>query len=286
KYKHEIKDFLPTTYLSEYKLPPLYDAIVNLHMPKDKHSLKHARRRMIYEEFLMFQLKVQLLKREEKKKEGGASQSFDQQKVEQFTQSFPFTLTNAQQRSLHEILADMSSPLRMNRLLQGDVGSGKTAVAAISLYATLTANKQGALMVPTEILAEQHVESLKQLFQTRANICLLTGSLKKSERDQLLVDIREGIYDIVVGTHALIQEDVFFHDLGLVIVDEQHRFGVEQCRKLREKGLDPDVLFMTATPIPRTLAITAFGDMYVSSIDELPSGRKLIETYWVKENMF
>src|SRR5699024_10675655 len=129
-------------------------------------------------------------------------------------------------------------------------------------------------------------ESLKQLFQTRANICLLTGSLKKSERDQLLVDIREGIYDIVVGTHALIQEDVFFHDLGLVIVDEQHRFGVEQRRKLREKGLDPDVLFMTATPIPRTLAITAFGDMDVSSIDELPSGRKLIETYWVKENMF
>src|SRR5699024_1163899 len=186
--------------------------------------------------------------------------------------------------SLEQILTDITSEYRMNRLLQGDVGSGKTAVAAISMYAAITAGKQCAFMVPTEILAEQHVQSLTDMFGERANIQLLTGSVKGKKRKTILEDIRNREVDIVVGTHALIQSDVCFNNLGLVIIDEQHRFGVEQRRILREKGWNPDVLFMTATPIPRTLAITAFGDMDVSVIDEMPSGRKKVATYWTKEN--
>jgi ATP-dependent DNA helicase RecG len=189
-------------------------------------------------------------------------------------------------KSLMEILNDMKSPYRMNRLLQGDVGSGKTAVAAIGLYAAKIAGKQGALMVPTEILAEQHYESLVELFKDKANIALLTGSVKGKRRKEILSALEDHKVDILIGTHALIQDDVNFSDLGLVIVDEQHRFGVEQRRLLRDKGLTPDVLFMTATPIPRTLAITAFGDMDVSTINEMPKGRKEIETYWAKDNMF
>src|SRR5690625_2698704 len=174
----------------------------------------------------------------------------------------------------------------MSRLLQGDVGSGKTAVASICLYASVTAGYQGAMMVPTEILAEQHYESIKQLFGTELEIALLTSSVKGKNRQEILERIQNQEIDIVVGTHSLIQEEVVFHQLGLVIIDEQHRFGVEQRKALREKGLSPDVLFMTATPIPRTLAITAFGDMDVSIIDELPAGRKEVETYWTTEQTF
>lgn len=183
-------------------------------------------------------------------------------------------------------MADMASPYRMNRLLQGDVGSGKTAVAAIALYAAHLSGFQGALMVPTEILAEQHADSLYQLFEKWGlNIALLTSSVKGKRRRELLERLKEGDIDILVGTHALIQDEVEFQRLGLVITDEQHRFGVEQRKKLRSKGQDPDVLFMTATPIPRTLAITVFGEMDVSVIDEPPAGRKQIETYWVKHDM-
>ena len=169
----------------------------------------------------------------------------------------------------------------MNRLLQGDVGSGKTVVAGLAMYAAVTAGKQAALMVPTEILAEQHLQSLTSLFPS-LRILLLTGSLKAAERRERLELIQTGQVDLIVGTHALIQEGVHFHDLGLVIIDEQHRFGVAQRRILREKGQNPDVLMMTATPIPRTLAITAFGDMDVSIIDQMPAGRKEIITRWVK----
>src|SRR5690625_4833072 len=180
----------------------------------------------------------------------------------------------------------MKSPYQMNRLLQGDVGSGKTAVAAICLYAAVTAGKQGAFMVPTEILAEQHYHSLKALFKGFANIVLLTGSITGNQRKEILAAISNEEADIVIGTHALIQDNVDFSNLGFVIVDEQHRFGVRQRRALRQKGLHPDVLFMTATPIPRTLAITSFGDMDISVIDEMPEGRKDIKTYWVKANTF
>ncbi|WP_077326121.1 ATP-dependent DNA helicase RecG [Virgibacillus siamensis] len=283
-YANTVDEILPEQYLESYKLPVRRDALVTMHFPNSRIDLKHARRRFIYEEFLLFQLKMQLLRKLKRESTHGNAQHYDAALLRDFIDSFPFTLTNAQQKSLNQILADMKSAYRMNRLLQGDVGSGKTAVAAICLYAALTSGKQGALMVPTEILAEQHFESLTELFGEKASIVLLTGSVKGKKRKELTAAIEEHEADIVIGTHALIQDDVNFADLGFVIVDEQHRFGVEQRRTLRDKGLNPDVLFMTATPIPRTLAITAFGDMDVSAIDEMPSGRKEIETYWAKEN--
>lgn len=286
EYGNEIEEIIPEYYLDLYKLPQRKDAIITMHYPSNRLDLKHARRRFIYEEFLLFQLKLQYFRKITRESTTGNAQVYDVGKLKGFIDQFNFTLTRAQKRSLAQILADMKSPYRMNRLLQGDVGSGKTAVAAIALYASVTAGKQGALMVPTEILAEQHYQSLKQLFGDLAQIELLTGSIKGKKRTETLAAIKEHDVHIVVGTHALIQDAVIFNNLGLVIVDEQHRFGVEQRRKLREKGLFPDVLFMTATPIPRTLAITTFGDMDVSIIDEMPLGRKEIETYWTKVNLF
>ncbi|WP_226034982.1 ATP-dependent DNA helicase RecG [Aquibacillus saliphilus] len=285
QYKNDIKEILPTSYLQEYKLPKRNEALFQMHFPTNNQTLKHARRRITYEEFLLFQLKMQWLRKRNREATQGNSQLFNQVNVDEFIKELPFTLTRAQLRSLKEILIDMRSSFHMNRLLQGDVGSGKTAVAAICLYASITAGKQGALMVPTEILAEQHYQSLKSLFTDRANVVLLTGSVKGKKRKEILELIKTNKADIIIGTHALIQEEVVFNNLGMAIVDEQHRFGVKQRRTLRDKGLNPDVLFMTATPIPRTLAITAFGDMDVSQIDEMPSGRKEVQTYWVKDNM-
>lgn len=285
-YGAHIPDLLPEEYQVNYKLPTSRQAVQTMHFPQNRVALKHARRRIIYEEFLLFQLKMQMLRKIHREATQGNAQLYDEEKVKQFVGQFPFALTTAQNKALEQILLDMKSPYRMNRLLQGDVGSGKTAVAAIALYAAVTSGKQGALMVPTEILAEQHYQSLTELFGGNAKIVLLTGSVKGKKRKQLLEEVVNNEAQIVIGTHALIQDDVYFHDLGLVIVDEQHRFGVDQRRALRDKGLQPDVLFMTATPIPRTLAITAFGDMDVSVIDQLPGGRKEVKTYWAKENMF
>ncbi|WP_074597408.1 ATP-dependent DNA helicase RecG [Sediminibacillus halophilus] len=285
QFQDSLQEILPQEYLSAYKLPGRLEAAKQMHFPDNHQMLKHARRRFTYEEFLLFQLKMQLLRKRKRESTHGNSLEYEKQAVDEFVEKLPFRLTAAQLRSLKEILTDLHSPYRMNRLLQGDVGSGKTAVAAIALYAAITARKQGALMVPTEILAEQHFQSLTELFADHATVVLLTGSVKGKRRKQILQEIAEKEADIIIGTHALIQDEVLFQDLGLVIVDEQHRFGVEQRRVLRDKGLHPDVLFMTATPIPRTLAITAFGDMDVSVIDEMPSGRKQVETYWVKENM-
>lgn len=284
EYQNEIKEILPSHYLEDYKIPLRSDALFTMHYPSNRVELKHARRRFTYEEFLLFQLKMQMLKKIKRESTTGNAQNYDVDKLKKFLNRFNFSLTNAQKQSLTEILGDLKSPHRMNRLLQGDVGSGKTAVAVLALYASLTASKQGALMVPTEILAEQHYQSLKKLFEDTAHIELLTGSIKGKKRAKILSSIENNEVNIVIGTHALIQDKVIFNNLGLVVIDEQHRFGVEQRRKLREKGLNPDVLFMTATPIPRTLAITTFGDMDVSIIDEMPHGRKEIETYWTSEN--
>ncbi|HLR41152.1 MAG TPA: ATP-dependent DNA helicase RecG [Virgibacillus sp.] len=283
-YGNEVEELLPEKYLTAYKLPTKRATLKTMHAPASRLALKHARRRFTYEEFLLFQLKIQLLRKLKREATSGNAQHFNPTQMQTFINQFPFSLTKAQEKALNQILADMKSPYRMNRLLQGDVGSGKTAVAAICLYASITANRQGALMVPTEILAEQHYQSLKELFGEQANIALLTGSVKGKKRKEIIAAIENHEIQIVIGTHALIQDDVFFDDLGLAIVDEQHRFGVKQRRTLRDKGMHPDVLFMTATPIPRTLAITAFGDMDVSVIDEMPAGRKAIETYWTKEN--
>lgn len=287
EYGDYIRENLPTAFLENYKLPGRREAIRAMHFPKNAQELKQARRRFVYEEFLYFQLKIQALRKFEREHSKGQEQHYDVKKLREFIQHLPFPLTNAQKRVINEICADLKSPYRMNRLLQGDVGSGKTVVAAVCLYATITAGNQGALMVPTEILAEQHTSSLRELFEPfDVTVELLSSSVKGKKRKQVLEQLENGDIDILVGTHALIQEDVNFKQLGTVITDEQHRFGVEQRRVLREKGENPDVLFMTATPIPRTLAITAFGEMDVSVIDEMPKGRKAIETYWAKHDMF
>lgn len=283
-YGDQIEEILPSSYLEDYKIPGRKHAVKMLHTPTNQVELKHARRRIVYEELLLFQLKMQMLKRRNKLEAGGLKQLFSREKVTAFIEQLPFELTEDQQTVLDDILNDLQSNVQMNRLLQGDVGSGKTIVAAISMYASVTAGFQTALMVPTEILAEQHYSSMEELFKDELQIALLTSSVKGKKREELLERIKNNEIDIVIGTHSLIQEEVVFHKLGLVIIDEQHRFGVEQRKALREKGLQPDVLFMTATPIPRTLAITALGDMDVSSIKQLPKGRKEIETYWIQED--
>ncbi|MCZ2258823.1 ATP-dependent DNA helicase RecG [Sporosarcina sp. G11-34] len=276
---------LPADILQAYRLPTIGAAMEMVHFPKSPEDVKHARRRFVYEELLLFQLKMQGMKKIRKEAEKGMVIHYDLAKVKNFIASLPFELTSAQKRVVNELCAELKSPMRMNRLLQGDVGSGKTVVAAIALYASITAGFQGALMAPTEILAEQHAASLAEWLEPfDVTVAFLAGSTKVKARRNLLEKLESGEIDLLIGTHALIQPDVLFKNPGLVITDEQHRFGVEQRRILRDKGLNPNVLFMTATPIPRTLAITAFGEMDVSVLDELPAGRKEIETHWMKED--
>lgn len=283
----QIPEILPQTLIDKYRLMRRDAAMFAMHFPKQPQDSHQAKRRVIFEEFFLFQMQIQGLKRSEKDAKNGVVIDYDVQRLKTFTRQLPFELTNAQKRVTNEICHDLKSPQHMQRLLQGDVGSGKTVVAAIALYATMTAGFQGALMVPTEILAQQHLESLNQLFDPlEVRTALLTGSTKTKERRAILAALAAGEIDIVVGTHALIQEGVDFAHLGLVITDEQHRFGVNQRKVLREKGYAPDVLFMTATPIPRTLAITAYGEMDVSIIDEMPAGRIPVETRWVRPPQF
>lgn len=283
KYGNLIQDDVPTDLKTKYQLLDYHDAIGKMHFPKTVNELKQARRTIIFHELFLYQLKLQALRTKERRSSKGLSILYDVEKIKEFVQSLPFELTHAQKRSINEICKDMRMPIQMNRLLQGDVGSGKTIVAAVALYAATTAGMQGALMAPTEILAEQHMKSLTSLFAPLdIKIGLLTSAVKPKDKRSLYTRLYEGELDIVVGTHALIQESVDFHRLGLVITDEQHRFGVNQRRKLAAKGIVPDVLSMTATPIPRTLAITAYGEMDVSTLDEMPAGRKPIHTSWVR----
>ena len=278
-------DVLPESLRITYRLPGISEALEGIHFPQNLDHSKNARRRFVYEELLVFQLKMQAIKKVRKEQNKGNSVAYDNNQLKKLIETLPYELTNAQKRVVNEICRDLKEPHRMNRLLQGDVGSGKTVVAAISLYAVITAGYQGALMAPTEILAEQHASSLDEwLSPMGVRIALLTGSTKTKARRIVLENLEAGNIDLLIGTHALIQPNVLFNQLGLVITDEQHRFGVEQRRVLKEKGEDPDVLFMTATPIPRTLAITAFGEMDVSMIDEMPAGRKEIDTHWMKED--
>jgi len=278
-------DVLPESLRITYRLPGISEALEGIHFPQNLDHSKNARRRFVYEELLVFQLKMQAIKKVRKEQNKGNSVAYDNNQLKKLIETLPYELTNAQKRVVNEICRDLKEPHRMNRLLQGDVGSGKTVVAAISLYAVITAGYQGALMAPTEILAEQHASSLDEwLSPMGVRIALLTGSTKTKARRIVLENLEAGNIDLLIGTHALIQPNVLFNQLGLVITDEQHRFGVEQRRVLKEKGEEPDVLFMTATPIPRTLAITAFGEMDVSMIDEMPAGRKEIDTHWMKED--
>jgi ATP-dependent DNA helicase RecG len=284
RYGKEIAEVLPEDLIRRYKLMPRARAMYTLHFPKGMEDGRLARRRMVYEELFLYELKIMWLRRLHRTQAKGIAHVFDEAEVEKFIAGLSFPLTGAQRRVVREILDDMRSEVQMNRLLQGDVGSGKTVVAAIALYASFLSGHQGALMVPTEILAEQHAQSLRKLLEPHGvRVVSLTGNQGARQRRDTLGQIQMGLADVVVGTHALIQDPVAFRSLGLVIMDEQHRFGVKQRALLREKGESPDVLHMTATPIPRTLAITVFGEMDVSTIDEMPAGRQPVDTYWVKK---
>ncbi|MDQ6420817.1 ATP-dependent DNA helicase RecG [Paenibacillus sp. LHD-117] len=287
QYGPLIEEVLPYELVERYRLMPRSEAVERIHLPGDAMQCQEARKRMVYEELFLFQLKLQAYRALNRGRGDGVAQPIGSETIRDFAATLPFALTDAQKKVVNEILTDMRRGYAMNRLLLGDVGSGKTVVAAIALYGAVRVGHQGALMVPTEILAEQHAKSLARLYEgTGLQVGLLTGSLTERKRRDLLAGLQMGLIDVVVGTHALIQDDVFFRSLSLVVTDEQHRFGVNQRSILRRKGINPDVLTMTATPIPRTLAITAFGDMDVSTIKEMPKGRKPIKTYWVKHDSF
>ncbi len=272
-----IKEYLPNKIIQKYKLCSIDFAVKNIHSPTNKESLKVALYRLVFEEFLMLQLGLFLFKNGVTEKSGVKFEK--EQNLIKILNSLPFKLTNAQNRALNEIIDDMNCGKVMNRLVQGDVGSGKTVVALLALANCVLNGYQGALMAPTEILAEQHFISLNEtLSPFGINVGLLVGSLTKKQKENVLQRVKDNEIDILIGTHALIEDKVEFNNLGIVITDEQHRFGVRQRNKLSEKGYNPDILVMTATPIPRTLALILYGDLDISIIDELPPGRQPIET--------
>ncbi|MFC6175788.1 ATP-dependent DNA helicase RecG [Companilactobacillus huachuanensis] len=283
KYHDQIDTIVPTYIRTKYKLLDDEQIVSGIHFPKTQEQGDEARRSAKFREFFLFQCGLQSIKRSDEQKNIGIVEKYDHDFIQKFVKSLPFKLTDAQDRVTKEILDDMESTHHMNRLLQGDVGSGKTIVSVIAMLAAVTAGYQAAIMAPTEILAQQHFDKISKLLAPlHIKTALLTGSLTKKEHDFIAGDIENGKTNIVVGTHALIQDSVDFKELGFIVIDEQHRFGVNQRKALREKGQNPDVLAMTATPIPRTLAITTYGDMDVSRIDQLPAGRKKVETYWIR----
>lgn len=280
----EIHDSIPLKYQEKYKFSNKRLALNIVHNPPSKEKLKEAMIRLKYEELFEFMFKINYLKEENKKVNSGIARSIAESKVDEFISCLPYELTKDQITAVDTIIKDLESPNRMNRLLQGDVGSGKTIVSFIAMYANYLSGYQSALMAPTEILATQHFSNLKDIFKDyNLNMALLTGSTPKKEKDLIYEELKNGDIDIIVGTHALIQDDVTYHNLGLVITDEQHRFGVNQRANLQNKGQKPDTLYMSATPIPRTYALTIYGDMDVSTIKTRPKGRKKIKTV-VKAN--
>lgn len=279
-----IEDFIPEYLQEKYQFINKKDAIKIIHAPKNIEEVKKARLCLIYEEFFVFMLKINYLKNKNKEVLGTAK-VFDEEKVNSFIENLPFALTKDQITAVEECLSDLKSSKKMNRLLQGDVGSGKTIVATTIMYATVLSGYQSALMAPTEILAKQHYETIKKLVEPyHIKVELLVGSMKKKEHNQIIERLKSGEIDILIGTHALISEDVTFQNLGLVITDEQHRFGVNQRGNLQNKGHMPDIIYMSATPIPRTYALTIYQDMDTSLIKTKPSGRKEIKTFVKKES--
>lgn len=283
---NEVEDAVPGWIRDKYGLAAYSFALKNIHFPESQNECEIARRRLVFEELYILQVALMSIKKRLKDNFKGIIFDKNKQEIFRFIEILPFKLTNAQKRVVKEICEDMESGHVMNRLVQGDVGSGKTVVAAIALYNTFINGCQGALMAPTEILAEQHYRFLQSVFNPfGVKTVLLTGSTNKKSRNEILKHIRSGDANIVVGTHALIQDSVAFDNPGLVITDEQHRFGVRQRASLLAKGNNPHVLVMTATPIPRTLALILYGDLDISIIDELPPGRKPVQTYCVGEAM-
>ena len=279
----ELPDLLPRSIQQRYGLCSCQEAYAAIHEPPDPETLDRARRRLIFEEFFLFSAGLQLMRNH---RGAAASEPYTDLNLDVFRGALPFSLTGAQSRAIEEIAADLSSGVPMNRLLQGDVGSGKTMVAAAAVFLALQNGRQAAFMAPTEILAEQHAKSLSKLFEPLGYGCvLLTGSTTAAEKRRVKQGLADGTIPFVVGTHALLTGDVVFRDLNLVIADEQHRFGVAQRAALSEKGRSPHLLVMSATPIPRTLALIVYGDLDVSILDELPPGRQIIDTFLVNETM-
>lgn len=280
EYGNELEDYIPKYLLEKYNFLNKKTALNIIHNPSTKEKLKEASIRLKYEELFVYMAKINYLKLKNKNIKDGIEKDFDKEKLDKVIKSLPYELTVDQKIVLNEILEDLTSKRRMNRLLQGDVGSGKTIISIIAMVANYLSGYQSALMVPTEILATQHYETMKEILKDfNINIALLTGSLPKNKKDLIHEELKLGKIDMVVGTHALIQEEVVYKNLGLVITDEQHRFGVLQRTSLQNKGITPDVLYMSATPIPRTYALTLYGDMDISTIRTLPKGRKPIKTY-------
>lgn len=272
-----IVDYIPEEIINKYNFIDKKEALRIIHNPKK--GLKDAINRCKYEELFIFMMKINALKRKNNNLNIGYEKDIDMTKINEFINGLPFELTTHQKEALNDIFKDLKSNKRMNRLLEGDVGSGKTIVALISMYALYLSGYQSALMVPTEVLANQHYENFKNLLEGyNIEIALLTGSTKKSEKNKIYDRLKSGKINMVIGTHAIIEDDIKYNNLGLVITDEQHRFGVNQRNNLRNKGNMPDVLYMSATPIPRTYALTIYGDMDISIINTMPSGRKKIIT--------
>lgn len=284
RYLDFINEFLPFEILKRNRLLPLKDAISRIHFPNLMEEIEDAKQRLIFDEFFFLELTLALIRKQIKEKKKIKKNNFSGVLIEKFKESLPFELTLGQKKVISEIEADLITEKPMNRLLQGDVGSGKTIVSVWAMVLAIQNGFQVALMAPTEILAVQHYQTLEKYLEPLGiKTALLTSALKRIEKEKLIFQIKAQQIDIVVGTHALIQAEVEFKNLGLVVVDEQHKFGVMQKIKLQQKAFVPDVLVMSATPIPRTLAITFFGDLDISTIKELPPGRTKVLTYWINE---
>lgn len=283
--KSKLQETMPEFIKQKYQLINYEEAITRIHFPNDFNEFKQARRRLVFEELLSMQLALLTLKNQYMTEEEGISFS-KEVKMSDVINQLPFHLTKAQEKVLEEIDRDMEDRKTMNRLLQGDVGSGKTAVSIIASYKAVKSGYQVAIMAPTAILATQHLESFKQLLDPFHIKCeLLVSSITKKKKEEILERLENGEIDIIIGTHALLEENVCFKKLGFIVTDEQHRFGVKQRGTIVAKGENPDVLVMTATPIPRTLALILYGDLDISIIDELPPNRKKIDTYAVRKEM-
>ena len=281
----DITDYIPTSYQEKYQFSNKKTALNIVHNPPSMEKLKEAQIRLKYEELFAFMFKINYLREIHKKEKTGIKRDLKEEDVTSMFQKLPFELTNDQKNAVWEIFKDMNKSSRMNRLLQGDVGSGKTIVAILAMYLNYLSGYQSALMAPTEILATQHYNNIVELFSgMNLSIELLKGSQTKKEKQDIYQRLATGEVDMIIGTHALIQEEVEYKNLGLVVTDEQHRFGVNQRAVLNSKGFMPDILYMSATPIPRTYALTIYGDMDVSIIKEMPKGRIPVKTYVKNES--
>ena len=273
----EVIDYIPEYLISKYSFIDKYNSLISIHNPIDIDNTKKAMIRLKYEELFVFMLKINYLRSINNQYNKGYNRNINKDIIDKKIKELPFELTIDQIKSINEIIEDLNSDRRMNRLLQGDVGSGKTIVSFLSIYGMINSDYQCALMAPTEILAKQHYDNFKHLFPD-VSVDLLIGSLTKKQKEIISSNIKNGDTKVLIGTHALIQDNIEFNNLGLVITDEQHRFGVNQRSILKDKGIMPDVLYMSATPIPRTYALTIYGDMDISTIKTIPKGRKIVNT--------